>query len=313
MLNEGNNCPGQQSRQLFPSFEIWRVPETIYLVSAIALSVCVVFGISNHVQHIALDHMDVRDGTIVNVGTSTILLWFFAPLYLNPESLLTAPIAWFALAGLIVPALAMTLHTESVRLMGPSLTAGLTTTYPIFAIVLAVVALGEMVTGRILIGTAIVVGSIVFVALRAPQTHASWPLWAVAIPLGAALARGLSHNVIKFGLDELPNPMTAALVGSSTSLFVLLAWKTTNGRPMAHWNAGYYWFALCGVLNGIGLVGLNAALEMGDVVIVSPLIAATPAFTLITGWLFFRREVLQWSSIAAILAMSCGCILIVTR
>lgn len=287
--------------------------ETIYLVSAIALSASVVFGFSNHVQHIALDHMDVRDGTIVNVGTTSVLLWLFSPLFLIPETLLTAPVGWFALAGLIVPSFSMTLHTLSVRMIGPSLTAGLTSTYPVFAIVPAVVVLGEIVTGPMLAGTAIVVGGIVFIALRLPSTSGSWPVWAVAIPLGAALARGLSHNVIKFGLEELPSPMTAALVGSTTSLLVLLSIKAAGGRSMAHWNAGYWWFGLCGVLNGIGLVGLNAALQLGDVVIVSPLVATTPAFTLIIGWLFFRREVVGMSSIVAIAVIFSGCVLVITR
>lgn len=76
---------------------------------------------------------------------------------------------------------------------------------------------------------------------------------------------------------------------------------------------GYVWFALCGIMNGIGLVGLNTALEMGDVVIVSPLIATVPAFTLLTGWLFFRREALSWPTIAATAAIFCGCLLIITR
>ena len=287
--------------------------ETIYLASAIALSVSVLFGFSNHVQQIALDHMDVRNGTIVNVATTCILLWLLAPFFLVPSTLTTAPAGWFALAGLIVPSLSMTFQTMSVRLIGPGLTAGLASTSPVFAIVLAVIVLGEMVTPRILAGTAIVVGSIGFIALRSRRVGASWPVWAVAIPLGAAFTRGLSHNVIKIGLNDLPSPMTAALVGATTSLVVLLAIHLASGRTLPRWNAGYVWFGLCGLLNGTGLIGLNAALAMGDVVVVSPLIATTPAFTLIIGWLFFRREAVPWSSIAAIAMIFAGCMLIITR
>jgi hypothetical protein len=63
------------------------VTEAIYLASAIALSASVLFGLSNHVQHIALDHMDVRSGTIVNVATTTVLLWLATPFFLLPQSL----------------------------------------------------------------------------------------------------------------------------------------------------------------------------------------------------------------------------------
>ena len=68
--------------------------ETIYLVSVIALSASVVFGFSNHVQHIALDHMDVRDGTIVNVATTSVLLWLFSPLFLRAMADVYIVLAW---------------------------------------------------------------------------------------------------------------------------------------------------------------------------------------------------------------------------
>ena len=127
------------------------------------------------------------------------------------------------------------------------------------------------------------------------------------------MTRGLAHNVIKFAYVELPSPMTAALVSSTVSLLVLLIINGVGGREWPRMGRGYLWFMLCGVLNGIGLVGLNTALELGDVVIVSPLIATTPAFTLLVGWLFFRREVVSWSSIAAITVIFTGCLLIITR
>ena len=118
--------------------------ESLYLVPMIAFAASIVFAVSNHVQHIALDHMDVRNGTIVNVATTALVLWLAAPLYLVPESLLTRAAALFALAGLVVPSLSMTLHTLSVRIIGPGITAGLTSTAPVFAMVIAVAVLGEV-------------------------------------------------------------------------------------------------------------------------------------------------------------------------
>jgi drug/metabolite transporter, DME family len=289
------------------------VIEATYLASVIALSASILFGFSNHVQHKALDHMDVRTGTIVNVATTTGILWLLSPLFLVPETLLAPAAGWFALAGLVVPSLSMTFHTLSVRLIGPGLTAGLASTSPVFAMILAVAILGETVTIRILAGTAIVVGGIAFIALRSRRTGAGWPLWAVAIPLGAALVRGLAHNVIKVGLGTLPSPMTAALVASTVSFVVLLIVHVMTARSMPRWNAGYGWFGLCGVLNGFGLMGLNFALGLGDVVVVSPLVATTPVFTLVIGWLFFRREVVRWPTVMAVALIFCGCMMIIMR
>jgi drug/metabolite transporter, DME family len=289
------------------------VTEDILLVSAVAFATSIVFAFSNHTQHIALDHMDVRTGTLVNITVTFLFLLICSPLYLKPESLLNPSILWFALAGLIVPSLSMTLHTMSVRMIGPGLTAGLTSTAPVFATGLAVVLLGEVVTGQTLAGTAIIVGGIGFIALRSRRAGVSWPIWAVVIPLGAALVRAIAHNVVKIGLTDLPNPMTAALVGSVVSMAVMISIHESSSHKLPRWNSGYLWFGLCGVLNGIGLVGLNIALVLGDVVIVAPLIATVPAFTLLIGWLIFRRESLHLASIMATAIIFCGCMLVILQ
>ncbi|MEZ5855008.1 MAG: DMT family transporter [Hyphomicrobiaceae bacterium] len=288
--------------------------DPLTLAAVIALSVSLLFGLSNHVQHIALDHMDVRTGTLVNVATTAIVLWLLSPAYLTTEALLSPAVVWFALAGLIVPSLSMTLQTLSIRTIGPGLTSGLASTAPLFAIGIAVAAFGEVVTGRVVLGTAIIVGGIAWVALRSRSGGASWPVWAVAIPLAAALTRGLSQNLLKLGLGLLASPLTAALVASTTSFAILsLIHAFRGGQRLPGWNRGYAWFVLCGLMNGAGIVGSNIALELSSVVVVAPLIATSPAFTLLTGWLFFRRERVRWSFVVAIVVIFAGCLLIVTR
>ena len=286
--------------------------DPVLLAGAITLVASVIFALSNHVQHIALNHMNVRNGTLVNVATSAAVMWLAAPAYLEPSSMLAPAALWFALSGLFVPSFSMTLHTLSVRVIGPALTSGMTSTSPVFAMAIAVLALGEIVTANILTGTAIVVGGIGFVAMRSRGGAVEWPLWAILIPLGAALIRAVSHNVVKYGLIELPSPMTAALIGSTTSTIILLLVHFASGTTLPRWNAGYAWFALCGVMNGIGLVALMSALGIGQVVVVAPIVATVPAFTLITGWLFFRHETVPMSTIIAMALVFCGCVLIVS-
>jgi drug/metabolite transporter (DMT)-like permease len=107
--------------------------------------------------------------------------------------------------------------------------------------------------------------------------------------------------------------MTAALVSSSVSLVVLGLMYAIKGHKLPVWNRGYLWFGLCGVINGAGIVGLGYALEIGKVIIVSPLVATTPAFTLLMGHYIFRRETISWSSVAAIAMIFSGVVLILTR
>ena len=81
--------------------------------------------------------------------------------------------------------------------------------------------------------------------------------------------------------------MTAALVSSLVSLIVLGTWQGVRGHKMPRFNRGYWWFGLAGLLNAVGLVGLNQALELGTVTLVAPLVSTTPAFTLIFGLAIF--------------------------
>lgn len=283
------------------------------LVPLLAFAASLVFALSNHVQHAGLDYIDVRTGTTINVATTFLILLLLSPLYLTPATLFAPGAVWFALAGLIVPSISMTLHTMSVRAIGPSLTAGLASTSPVFAVLLAVALIGETVNSQTLAGTAIVVGGIAYIATRTHRGQMTWAAIAIALPLGAALARAISHNVVKLGLDTLPNPLTGALIASAVSVVVVAGMQFAENKPVPQLSAGYAWFGLCGLLNGFGLVALNAALNLGDVVVVAPLIATTPLFTLMIGWLYFRRETLGLPQILATLAIFAGCVMIITR
>lgn len=292
--------------------------DPVFIAAAIAIAVSINFGVASHIQHIALDHMDVGTGTLVNIATSAAIFWALSPLFLVPETLLTPPIAYFVAAGLIVPAVSITFSTLSVKTIGPGLTAGLAATSPVFAMAIAVTFLDEMVTAPILTGTLVVMFGIMMIAMfRSNQTSSRWPLWAISLPLVAALTRGISHPLIKLGLTGLPagltGPLTAALVTSTVSLIVLASLRLASRRALPAWNRGYLWFALCGVINGVGILGLGIALNIGDVIVVSPLVATTPVFTLLLGYIIFRRETITWSTVAAIGLIFCGCLLIILR
>lgn len=287
--------------------------DPVFIAAAIAIAVSVNFGVAAHVQHIATDHMDVATGTLVNIATTALIFLALSPLHLEPATLLTPPVAYFAVAGLIVPSVSITFSTLSVKTIGPGLTAGLAATSPVFAMVIAVVFLGEVVTGSILLGTLIVMAGIMLIAGFRGRIAGSWPLWALSLPLVAALTRGISHPLLKLGLTDLPSPLTAGLVSTSVSLFVLALVRLFSGAGLPAWNRGYLWFALCGVINGLGIVGLGFALSIGSVIVVSPLVATTPMFTLLLGYAIFRRETITWTAVAAIALIVVGSVMIILR
>ena len=120
-----------------------------------------------------------------------------------------------------------------------------------------------------------------------------WPIWALSLPLGAAVLRALAHAMTKLGLDVVPEPLFAGLVGYSISLLAgLIASAIQNAKvvPVIRWSPGITWFLIGGIINGISLWSLNTALKIGQVITVVPIVSISPVISFLLGYFVFRKE-----------------------
>ena len=189
-----------------------------YLVPLYSLASAFLFALSNHFTNMGLQGSDARSGTLVSIATSAIVYWLFAPFFLESWYWLTNAALMFAIVGIIRPAISTTLAISSIKLMGPTLTSSLTAATPIFGSAFAILILGERLSLPIAIGTAAVVIGAIVAAWNPRGLSRSWPLWAIALPLGASLIRATGHIVTKYGLLEVASPSFAVLVGNSVSM-----------------------------------------------------------------------------------------------
>jgi drug/metabolite transporter (DMT)-like permease len=101
----------------------------------------------------------------------------------------------------------------------------------------------------------------------------------------------------------LPSPFFVALVAYSVS-FVLAAAneaRATRRRPRSIPVAGLKWLVATGIVYGAAVLVLNMALLAGKLVVVSPIVACSPLFTLLLGHAVFREEALTRRVIAGVL------------
>jgi uncharacterized membrane protein len=148
---------------------------------------------------------------------------------------------------------------------------------------------------------------------RPGTTKATWPLWALLLPLGAAAFRALGHAFTKYGLDEVPEPLFAGLVGYTVSLVIALTTTASRARrqaSMIRWRPGLLWFFAGGIINGFSIWSLNTALGMGSVVSVVPIVSLSPIFSFFLGLLVFRRETFTVRIMVSILLVVPGVILV---
>ena len=280
----------------------------------LALTSAFLFALSIQVQNLGLALVDSRSGVLVNIGVTALMYWVLSPFFIESGYWLTEAAFLFALVGLFRPALSINLSVAGVKHMGPTLTSGLAATAPIITAFFAIALLDEILTLPIAIGTGGVIAGIVLTAIKpAGGQPRGWPLWAMLFPLGAAFFRAVGYPVTMIGFKELPDAFFAGLVSYSVSLLVALSIFKIQRRTFASFSWGYGWFALAGMINGISIYSLNTALKFGQLLTVAPVVDCSPLFTMLMGWLIFKREIITWRLVMSISLMISGIIVVVTQ
>jgi uncharacterized membrane protein len=281
-----------------------------YLAPLYALGSAFLFALSNHLINLGLEGSDARTGTLVSIAASAVVYWLMAPLFLESWYWLTWGALLFALVGIIRPSLSSVLATSSIKIMGPTLTSALTAATPLFGAFFAITFLGEQLTVPIAIGTVAVMAGAVVGAWSPQGMKRSWPLWALALPLGASLIRATGHAVTKVGLVEVPSPSFAVMVSNTVSMVVALIAFRLQSRPFVGTRESHLWFIASGAANALSLQFLNSALAIGDLVSVIPIVSATPVFTALMGYFWFGREIITARTLWTIALIVPGVILV---
>jgi DME family drug/metabolite transporter len=248
------------------------------------------FGTQVVVTMKSFAHVDPQTSSMISIGTCVVIFWSLSPFLLKAEYLRNPGILVFLANGLIHPLFSIYMAFEATKRMGPTVAATISATAPLFATAGAMLFLGEHITFVLLLGTIGTVAGVMVLSWR-EQGRRDWELWALILPIGAAVIRGANHNLGKFGLEMLPSPYVAGLVSFTVSFIgsVLIYRLRIGSLPFSLPLRGLMWSGFAGALIAMGILTMYSALNCGRVVVVSPIIAAFPLFTLIIS-LLFRQE-----------------------
>ncbi|HKJ00553.1 MAG TPA: DMT family transporter [bacterium] len=274
------------------------------LTSALALLAALCFAAGTLLAKRGLQHLDSITGAVVQIAVSLLAFVLAAPFSIESGDWLSPAVWVFAGIGLLRPSLSTMLAFEGNRRLGPTITATVASLSPIFAVTGGVLFLAERLTLPIVIGT---VGVVLGVGVLSSKGRLprSWPVWALLFPLGAALIRSSAHVGAKWGLLILPNVVMSGLVAYSVSFAVALGVRLLRGQRMGPQppvtRTGAAWFVASGLTNAAAIFLLNSALMLGQVVYVSPVVAAYPVFTMLGSWLFYRQETITGRMVLGLL------------
>ncbi len=250
------------------------------ILLAFAAALC--FGLALVLTQLGLRHLPPRRGAMISLPMATALLWVLSPVTVEWQAARLDAALVFALVGLLFPVTVTLLTFEANRRMGPAVAGALGNLTPLFAVLVAVAALGERPSLLQLAGLLAIVLGVAALSLDRRWLDLRWPLWVAAFPLAAAAVRGLVQPITKLGLALWPDPFAAVLCGYSVSTLVILgiARLGPTGERAAPSRTGIAWFVLIGIANATAVLTLYAALARGTVLLVSPLVATYPLVTL---------------------------------
>jgi len=279
----------------------------------LALAAAVLFAVGAQLQNLGLAHIDSRAGAMCSICTSALAYWAVAPFFVDWAWFLHPALLILAGIGLFRPAISANLAILGMRYLGPTLASTLASTSPLFGVLFGIFWLGETLTWPVALGTLGIVGAVVLLSLRRGGRLASgWPLWSLALPVGAAMLRALAHVLTKLGMLYIPSAYFAGLAGFTVSALVTLAVHKVRAEPVAiPWrSAGPWWFVAGGLTHALAALALNTGLKLGQVVVVLPIVAASPIFSLLLGLWLFRRERFTPRLVAAVLVVVAAVVLI---
>lgn len=282
------------------------------LAVPLALFSTFAFGAGFVLTQFALRWMPPRLGAALSIPTSTLSFWCLAPFLIDPAEADVKAAGLFACVGLLFPAAVALLNFESNRLMGPNIAGAVGGLSPVFALLLALLLLGERLRVLQLLGIAAIVAGVVLMYRGQWQAFAASGPWLLALPLGASAIRGFVQPFIKLGLERWHNPIAAVVIGYTVSSMVLIlaARVPRQTREQGFDRRGVLWFAAVGLCNGSAVLSMYAALGRGPVTLVSPLVATYPLVTVLLSSVFLKRERVDAPLIAAVTAMVGGVVLL---
>ncbi len=284
-------------------------PQLIALVSAVSYGAGGVFA-----------RLGLRDSTpftaaYVALGVRTVGLW--------STVFLTGGIPTVTLTSLLLVCFLGALQTATslltftgIHRIGAARNSPLRNTFPLWSAVIAITVLKEDASLAVLTGTVLVVLGIGLISRSVEKKSEPYRWWYVLFPLLAGFFAGVAFPIRRYALSLSNEPLffsalLAAISFACLPIYLLL--RVMNMRFVWHRKALPF-YVLSGVMESAGALLSMIATSVGQVVLVAPIVATTPFWTLVLVVVFLRGlEHVNSRTVLGTLCVIMGSIAIILR
>jgi drug/metabolite transporter (DMT)-like permease len=129
------------------------------------------------------------------------------------------------------------------------------------------------------------------------------------LPIGAACLTGMNHPIRRYVLTMANEPLFfSALMGLVSFAGFLIYLRISPRSQRLVWNRRAVWpFLTTGLCETMSILCIITAISLGRVVIVAPIAASYPVWSLILAGIFLRDvESIHWKVVAGIVSVVVG-------
>jgi drug/metabolite transporter (DMT)-like permease len=246
--------------------------------------------------------------TLVSILIQNLLLWSAIFVTGGVHTVPLIGILLFTVVGIFQLGVRLLAYT-GVEKIGASRSSALQSVSPLISAAIAVAILGEPTTPLIVLGTCLVVAGIVLISWKPERQLADFRRWHLLLPIGAAFLTGINHPIRRYVLTMADEPLFfSALMGSVSLVGFLIYFAASRRSQRLVWNRKAIGpFLATGVCETMSILMIITAISMGRVVIVAPIAASYPVWSLIQSAIFLRDvEPINWKVITGIVSVVAG-------
>ena len=280
--------------------------EVTALLASLSFALFAVYG------WLGLRHSTPLTATVISLAARTITLGTAVVLFGGVPGFAMKALVVFIILGLMQTVISL-LTFMGLQKIGTSRSQPLRNSYPLWSTVIAIALMGERASAAVLLGTLLVVAGVVMISWKPEAAPPSYRWWHVVYSMIAGLLAGVAFPLRRYGLTITNEPVFFSFVVAIVSLLGAVPYTLwTGGERKLIWHRrAVIDFFLSGFFEALGALLTLIALTTGRVVIVSPIVATTPLFSLMISLIFLRgREKITTVTVLGTMAVVVGTIAI---
>jgi len=270
------------------------------------------FAFANISVRRGMEYSTPLTATFVSLVVHTVALWILVAFTVGIPEVTVAALVAIVVTGIVQPIMRHC-HYTGIHKIGTSRAVTLRNTFPLPAVLIGILILGEPITPLGIIGTLLVVIGIVFTSWRIDQHLTSFRWTYLLYPIATALITAVVHPLRRYAMVQSHEPLFfTAIVGPVSLLSFAMYYALPVCGEKLVWDRRAFWpFLISGVFETTAVLLMLFAFTLGPVVIVSPIASTTPIWTAILSAIFLRKvERINLASVVGTICVVAGVVAI---